>query len=140
MPVAAAPVSQVAQATPPQAPSAAGAAATWTAFTPVALAQAGTTGKPAVVDFTASWCTNCHALERTVFTAPPVASQLGQFSTFSANFDLPTNAASEKKYGIYALPAVLFFDKHGKEVPGTRVTGLVSATDFAARLKKAAAA
>ena len=139
LPAVGAPTAQVAQATPPQAPSAAGVA-TWTAFTPAALAQAGTTGKPAVVDFTASWCTNCHALERTVFTAPPVAGQLAQFSTFSANFDLPANAASEKKYDIYALPAVLFFDKHGKEVPGTRVTGLVSATDFAARLKKAAAA
>ena len=139
LPDAGAPGNQVAQANLPQAPSAAGAAATWTAFTPTALAQAGTTGKPAVVDFTASWCTNCHALERTVFTAPPVASQLAQFSTFSANFDLPTNAASEKKYNIYALPAVLFFDKHGNEVPGTRVTGLISAADFAARLKKAAA-
>jgi thiol:disulfide interchange protein len=42
----------------------------------------------------------------------------------------------EKRYGILQLPAVLFIDANGKETPETRVTGLVTARDFAARMEK----
>jgi len=114
-------------------------AALWQPFSPGALSA----GKPAIVDFTASWCTNCHALERTVFTAPAVTAQLGGFATYRVDltdFYSAKNAPIEKQYSILQLPAVLFFDSSGKEVAGTRVTGLISAQDFAGRMQRALAA
>jgi thiol:disulfide interchange protein DsbD len=115
-------------------------ASAWQPFSAAAVAGAHASNRPIIIDFTASWCTNCHALERTVFTDPQVAAKLGEFTTLRSDvtdFYSPGNTALEKEYNVTQLPAVLFLDATGKEVPATRVTGLVSASDFAARMAKA---
>ena len=35
-----------------------------------------------------------------------------------------------KKFDLFGPPAVLFFDKEGREIPGTRVIGFQNADDF----------
>jgi thiol:disulfide interchange protein len=111
----------------------------WAPYSIVDMPASAQAGKPVIIDFTASWCTNCHALERHVFTDRLVFSKLGSFDTYSADltdFGAAKNVALEKQYDILALPAVLFFDEHGKEVEGTRVTGLVTAKEFARRMDR----
>jgi thiol:disulfide interchange protein DsbD len=113
------------------------------AYSAGALDIAERQGRPVVIDFTASWCTVCHEIERTVFGAPQVAPDLARFTTLRAdltNYNSPASAALEKQYHIVALPVVLFLDPKGREIPGTRVTGLISAQDFAARMAKASPA
>jgi thiol:disulfide interchange protein DsbD len=123
----------VAGAESPSAPN----SGLWLPYNQQALAGDARAGRPAIVDFTATWCTNCHALERNVFPNKLVVSEIGRFGTYRAdltNFYASDNAALEKQYGILQLPAVLFLGPQGREVPGTRVTGVVTAQDFARRM------
>ncbi len=111
----------------------------WASYSDAALAGARSAQRPVIIDFTATWCTNCHELERKVFTDPQVAPKLATFTTLRAdltNFYSPANSALEKQYNIVQLPVVLFLDSNGRELPGTRVTGVVTAADFAGRMDR----
>jgi len=121
-------------------PSEAASAAAWAPFNEAAYASALAAGKPIVIDFTASWCVSCHAIERQVFEDPQVNAKLAGFTTLRADltdFDGAPNAAIEKKFGVQQLPTVVLLSPSGIEVPGTRVTGLLPTKDFLARLVRA---
>lgn len=133
---------EIASAPAPSSPAVPPTQTAWASYSPQALAAAQAAGRPVIIDFTANWCTVCHEIERTVFPAPDVAPNLSRFTTLRADltdYSSPQNAALEKQYKIVALPVVLFLDAQGHEIPGTRVTGLITAQDFAARMAKASA-
>jgi thiol:disulfide interchange protein len=95
-------------------------------------------GTPTLVDFTATWCVNCHAIEKQVFDDPSVKPVLEKgFVTMRADmtdWGSPANTALQKQYGIDALPAVLLFDANGHEVKSARITGLLSKEEFLKRI------
>jgi thiol:disulfide interchange protein DsbD len=114
--------------------------AEWQTYTNPALSQSISRQHPAIIDFTASWCTNCKAIERTVFTDPVVRDRLTSYDTYRCdmtNFSLPANVALQKKYGIVSLPAIVFLDKNGREIPGTRISSLITTSGFEAVLDRA---
>ena len=41
-----------------------------------------------------------------------------------------------KKFDLFGPPALLFFDKEGREIPGTRVIGFQNADQFLKTLDK----
>jgi thiol:disulfide interchange protein DsbD len=105
----------------------------WAPYSPTGITGSASQNRPAIIDFTANWCTNCKAIEKTVFTNPSVTAKLSSFDTYRCDmtdYYSPANSQLQKKYSILSLPAIVFLDKSGKEVPGTRVTGLVSVKQF----------
>jgi uncharacterized protein YyaL (SSP411 family) len=48
----------------------------WIYYTSERFAKAQTSGKPILLEFTAAWCLNCHALEQGVLHQPEVVKLL----------------------------------------------------------------
>ncbi|MEO1009363.1 MAG: thioredoxin family protein [Planctomycetota bacterium] len=65
---------------------------TWNDYTPETLQQARDAGYVVVVEFTADWCLNCKALERTVLNVDPVKSRLAADDVIMIKADLTTKS------------------------------------------------
>src|SRR5262249_25607923 len=106
----------------------------WLNFSPQALAQARSEGRPAVVDFRADWCLPCLEMEKTTFVSPAVATRAGAFTMLSADVTDASKAAAAllSSYGVLGVPTTLFFSPDGTEQH--RMVGYVSPEEFARML------
>jgi thiol:disulfide interchange protein len=100
----------------------------WASDYKSALAKAKQSHKVVMVDFTASWCVNCHKLDKTTYIDPTVVKLLGK--TVAVHVDFDKEKALDKKYNIKALPVILFVDGNGKELG--RIPKYVDAKQFVA--------
>lgn len=97
--------------------------------------QAQKGSQPFIVVFYADWCTSCKHLEHDVFDDPLVQKRLKNWNLLRADVT-SFNEANQlllKKFGLIGPPAVLFFDKTGKELTKYRIIGESSAKDFLAQ-------
>lgn len=109
---------------------------------PGALAQARTSGKFVLVDFTGYTCTNCRWMEANIFSRPDVEAELGQFVLSRLYTDGDGDmyerqqAFQETTFGTVALPLYAVVDSEGK-VRAT-FSGLTrNAAEFIAFLQRA---
>ena len=94
-----------------------------------AVASAKSAKKVVMVDFTASWCTNCHKLDRTTYVDPQVVSLLSR--SVAVKVDTDKEPAVAKKFKVSALPVILFIGSNGRELG--RINGYVDAKQFVAQ-------
>ena len=96
------------------------------------LADAARQDKAAMVDFYADWCVSCKEMENYTFANAEVQSALSGMVLLQA--DVTANDDQDKallkKVKVIAPPAILFFDKAGKEQNGYRVVGSMDADQF----------
>ena len=105
----------------------------WEPYTVEKVSLAKTSGQAVVIDFFADWCLPCHELERYTYTDPEVIRALEPFVRLKADVTNPkTEEAMEPvdRFEILGVPTVLFLDRKGKEVPGTRITGYAPPREF----------
>ncbi|KGT94420.1 thiol:disulfide interchange protein precursor [Erwinia typographi] len=97
-------------------------------------------GRITMLDLYADWCVACKEFEKYTFSQPQVQSALNNTQLLQA--DVTANSAQDsvllKQLQVLGLPTILFFDAHGKEIPGSRVTGFMDATAFQQHLQKLA--
>jgi thiol:disulfide interchange protein DsbD len=98
-----------------------------------------TGGRYAMLDFYADWCITCKEMERFTFSDPRVRAKLRDAVLLQADVtrNTPEDAALLKRFNLFGPPAILFFDRQGREVPGVRVVGFQNADAFLATLEKA---
>ncbi len=77
----------------------------------IAQKTARETGRPLLMDFTASWCKPCQAMEQTFWVREDVVRAVKPFIAVKVNFDNEKGLAG--KYGVSAIPFVIFADPLG---------------------------
>jgi thiol:disulfide interchange protein DsbD len=100
------------------------------------LAQAQ--GKITLLDFYADWCVSCKEMERDTFSDPAVQARWA--NAVRLQIDMTNNTADDKAllkhFSLYGPPAILFFDKQGKESGNFRVVGYQDAALFMKTLQQ----
>ena len=93
-------------------------------------------GKTVMLDFYADWCVSCKEMENITFIDPKVQAQLK--NTVLLQIDLTANNEDDKavlkRYALFGPPAILFFDREGKEMSDFRVIGYQNPQQFSASL------
>jgi thiol:disulfide interchange protein len=72
-----------------------------------ALQQARTEGKPLLIDFAASWCKNCIAMDETVFPSLDVKESLKDFVVVRYDAEKPNDSPAREvlnQFGVIGLP------------------------------------
>ncbi|BCU07517.1 thiol:disulfide interchange protein DsbD [Allochromatium tepidum] len=105
------------------------------------LVQAQSNGKPVLLDFYADWCVSCKEMERYTFSDPTVIAEMNRFVLLQA--DVTANNAEDRaliqgRFGLPGPPAILFFDRTGRELTNYRLVGFKPAEPFAAHLRQVA--
>lgn len=89
-------------------------------------------GRRVMLDLYADWCITCKQFEKYTFSDPDVHQRLA--NTVLLQADITSNsheqAAMLKKLHVLGLPTILFFDKQGCEIVGSRINGFMNANDF----------
>ncbi len=97
-----------------------------------ARAEATKSGRPLLVDFTASWCVACKEMDKLTFAAPEVASEAGRFLAVKVDAtddEDPAVQSAMQSVGVRGLPTVIVFDSEGAEA--LRYTDFVPPNEFA---------
>ena len=79
-----------------------------------ALVQAEQEGKPVFVDFWATWCKNCSAMEKTTFKDPRVIERLKNYKLILVQAEHPEDSEPKKMlaaFGIRGLPGFVVLKK-----------------------------
>lgn len=109
----------------------------WSAYDAGRIAAAA---RPAIVDFSASWCLPCIELDKKTFADPRVREALARRGLFKADMTraaAPETVALAEKYAILGVPTVIFLDASGQERKDLRLVGFEGPEEFLRRLEKA---
>ncbi|MCI0506106.1 MAG: protein-disulfide reductase DsbD [Gammaproteobacteria bacterium] len=104
------------------------------------LARAKAAGKPVMLDYFATWCTDCRRMEKATFNNPQVQKIMqDRFVALQVDVTDPNNAETEaikKRFKVFGPPAMLFFDKAGNPRQDLNFYGFKRPEDFIATLDR----
>jgi len=90
------------------------------------------TKQPIMLDFWATWCVSCKELEEKTFSNKKVQQSLKNYKILKVDVSDNTNNDKDlqKRFNIFGPPALIFFDKNGKEIKHKRVIGFKPPKEF----------
>ncbi len=88
----------------------------WETSLDQALAESRSTGRPLFIDFWATWCKNCHAMEATTFRNETVRGRLGSYVRLKFQAEDPGQPeirAVLEHFGVIGLPTYVILKPQG---------------------------
>ena len=95
--------------------------------------------KPLVMlDLYADWCVACKEFEKETFSDSSVQKAFGNMLLLQVDMtkNSEENRALMAKYKVLGLPTILFFNRDGKEIEGSRVNGFMPPVEFLQWIEK----
>lgn len=91
-----------------------------------------------MLDLYADWCVACKEFEKETFSDPSVQKAFGDMLLLQVDItkNSEENRALMTKYKVLGLPTILFFNRYGKEIEGSRVNGFMPPVEFLQWIKK----
>jgi len=96
-------------------------AGTFTAELSQALNDARADGRPVFIDFYASWCKNCSAMEHTTFASPAVKQRLAGFHEVRLQTEKPNQSPAKEildHFKVMGLPSYVVLKPNPPSAPG----------------------
>ncbi len=87
----------------------------WRTGFDAALAEARRTGRPVLVDFSASWCPPCIAMKHDVWPDPTVEREVTA-GYVPVVVDIDRDSATSARYQVETIPAILVVDADGRVI------------------------
>lgn len=87
----------------------------------------------AMLDLYADWCVACKEFEKYTFNEPAVKAAFENVLLLQVDMtqNSPENKTLMAELKVLGLPTIIFFNKNGEEIQGSRVTGFMDAQPFA---------
>ena len=91
-----------------------------------------------MLDLYADWCVACKEFEKETFSDPSVQKAFGDMLLLQVDMtkNSEENRALMAKYKVLGLPTILFFNRDGKEIEGSRVNGFMPPIEFLQWIEK----
>lgn len=91
-----------------------------------------------MLDLYADWCVACKEFEKETFSDPSVQKAFGDMLLLQVDMtkNSEENRALMTKYKVLGLPTILFFNRDGKEIEGSRVNGFMPPVEFLQWIEK----
>ena len=91
-----------------------------------------------MLDLYADWCVACKEFEKETFSDPSVQKAFGDMQLLQVDMtkNSEENRALMTKYKVLGLPTILFFNRDGKEIEGSRVNGFMPPVEFLQWIEK----
>ena len=91
-----------------------------------------------MLDLYADWCVACKEFEKETFSDPSVQKAFGDMLLLQVDMtkNSEENRALMTKYKVLGLPTILFFNRDGKEIEGSRINGFMPPVEFLQWIQK----
>jgi thiol:disulfide interchange protein len=87
----------------------------WRSDYRAALAEAQQTGKPVLLDFSASWCPPCQVMKHDVWPDPKVRQAVNDgYIPVAVDVDAAGNQEVANRYGISTIPSIVIVNAKGQ--------------------------
>jgi len=112
----------------------------WQPYEESQMQAALQTPMPVILDFAAEWCIPCREMEELTFTDDVVIALSKDFALFKVDLTTAPNGQIlelKDRLEVRGVPTIIFLNKEGQEVDGTRIVGFEKAEGFVEKMKMA---